>query len=126
MNSNPENISTPPAGYTPDPQDVADNKVIAILANFGILFFLPLVCCPKSPFARFFSNRGLLVLILGLGSSIASAILSFIPYVGALLGGLISLAAWIANVVILVLSIIDAASGKTSKLPLVGDVRIIK
>lgn len=125
-NPNPQHASTPPAGYVPDPRDVADNKVIAILANFGILFFLPLVCCPHSPFARFFSNRGLLVLILGVVSGVLSAMLGWIPFIGWALSGLISLAIGIANLVILILSIIDAASGKTSPLPLVGDIRIIK
>ena len=119
-------VSTPPAGYVPDPRDVADNKVIAILANFGILFFLPLVCCPYSPFARFFSNRGLLILILGVASTVISTILGFIPVIGWIIGGLISIVIGIANLVILILSIIDAASGKTSPLPLVGDVQIIK
>lgn len=122
----PPHVSTPPAGYVPDPRDVADNKVIAILANFGILFFLPLVCCPHSPFARFFSNRGLIVLILGVASGIISTILGFIPVVGWIIGGLLSLAVWVVNLIILILSIIDAASGKTSPLPLVGDIQIIK
>lgn len=119
-------VSTPPAGYVPDPRDVADNKVFAILANFGILFFLPLVCCPHSPFARFFTNRGLLVLILGVCSGVASAIFMMIPFIGWIIGGLISLLCFVCILVIMILSIIDAASGKTSPLPLVGDIKIIK
>lgn len=125
-NPNPQRVSTPPAGYVPDPRDVADNKVIAILANFGILFFLPLVCCPHSPFARFFSNRGLLVLILGVVSGVVATVLGFIPFIGWILSGLISLVIGIANLIILIFSIIDAASGKTSPLPLIGDIQIIK
>ena len=122
----PQHASTPPAGYVPDPRDVADNKVIAILANFGILFFLPLVCCPHSPFARFFSNRGLLVLILGVASGIVSTIVGFIPFAGAILSVLIGMVIGIVNLIILILSVIDAASGKTSPLPVVGDIQIIK
>ena len=125
-NFNPQRVSTPPAGYVPDPRDVADNKVIAILANFGPLFFLPLVCCPQSPFARFFSNRGLLILILAVASGVVSSILGFIPIAGWIIGGLISIIIGIANLLIFILSIIDAASGKTSPLPVIGDIQIIK
>ena len=37
---------------TPDPNDVQSNKVMAILAYFGILFLIPLLAAKESAYAR--------------------------------------------------------------------------
>lgn len=110
--------STPPAGYVPDPADVEKNKIIAVLANLGILFFLPLIVCPESPFGRFYANRGLLVFLF----SIASSIVSFVPWIGNIISGIIGLIC----LVIVILSIVDAVNGRTAPLPILGDIVILK
>ena len=43
--------------------DVANNKVMAILSYFWILFLIPLFAAKESPFARFHANQGLLLFI---------------------------------------------------------------
>lgn len=47
-----------------DPQDVADNKVMAVLAYIGFLFLIPLLAAPQSKFARFHTNQGLVLFIV--------------------------------------------------------------
>ena len=79
----------------------------------------PIPTSPPTPAPRRMSVR----LLRG----VISTILGFIPVIGWIIGGLISIVIGIVNLlVILILSIIDAASGKTSPLPLVGDIQIIK
>ena len=43
---------------TPDPNDVQSNKVMAILAYFGILFLIPLLAAKESAYARYHTNQG--------------------------------------------------------------------
>lgn len=111
-------VPTPPAGYVPDPQDVADNKAMAILGNFSILFLVPLFACPHSPFARFYANRGLLIFIL----NILSSFITWVPFVGRIMAGILGVAA----LVIFILGVVDAANGRTARLPFLGDIRILK
>ena len=78
-----------------DTQDIQDAKVWSILAYFGILFFLPLVCAPQSRFGRFHANQGLVLLICSLALAVVSWILSFIvgwiPFIGKVICNLVSL-----------------------------------
>jgi len=107
--------------FTADPQDVQANKVMAILAYFGLLVLIPLFAAKESPFARFHANQGLILLIAGFVIWLVSTVLTFVsPFLG-----IISL----LNIVILVfaiIGIINAAKGEMKELPLVGKFRIIK
>lgn len=107
--------------FTADPQDVQANKVMAILAYFGLLVLIPLFAAKESPFARFHANQGLILLIAGFVIWLVSTVLTFVsPFFG-----IISL----LNIVILVfaiIGIINAAKGEMKELPLVGKFRIIK
>lgn len=100
----------------PDPDDVKSNKVMAILAYFGILVLIPLFAAKESKFARFHTNQGLILFIC----SIVSFCIGRIHGLGAI--------SWILNIAILVLAvmgIINAAKGENKALPLVGKFRII-
>lgn len=107
--------------FIADPQDVQANKVMAILAYFGLLVLIPLFAAKESPFARFHANQGLILLIAGFVIWLVSMVLTFVsPFFG-----IISL----LNIVILVfaiIGIINAAKGEMKELPLVGKFRIIK
>ena len=46
-----------------DKADVEQNKVMAILAYFGILVLIPILAAKDSKFARFHANQGLLLCI---------------------------------------------------------------
>lgn len=109
---------TEPQGDYIDPQDAQDNKVLAILSYFGILFIIPLVAAPNSKFAKFHANQGLLLFLFG----IILGIVSVIP----ILGWIVAVVGSIASVVFFIMGIINAAKGEAKELPLIGKYRIIK
>jgi uncharacterized membrane protein len=99
------------------PADIEQNKVMAILAY--ILFLIPLLAAKDSPFAKFHTNQGLLVFILGMVSCVIGP---FIPFIGLLIWLVGSLAA----LVFTVMGIINAAKGEMKPLPLIGAYQLIK
>ncbi len=101
-----------------DSADIEKNKTMAGLAY--ILFFLPLVACPDSPFGRFHANQGLLLLILSLGGCF---VLSLIPVIGPLLFIPIFC---LCILVLAIMGLINGFGGKTKELPLIGKFRLIK
>ncbi len=106
---------------TADPKDVQDNKVMAILAYFGILFLIPLFAAKESPFARFHTNQGCILFIVGVAIYILTTVLTFVSPFLALLG-LINLVIFVFAII----GIINAAKGEMKELPIIGKYRIIK
>ena len=111
---------TNPADYTAemDAQDINDNKVMAVLAYFGLLFLIPLLAAKESKFARFHTNQGIVLFIV----SIIASIISVIPIIGWIIGGLAGLCTFI----LFILGIANAVQGKAKDLPLIGSFRILK
>ena len=108
-----------------DSKDVEENKVMGVLAYIGILVLIPLLAAPKSKFARYHSNQGLILLIIEVLCSAIFTPLGFIPYVGivfSIVGGLVGLVC----LVLLILGIVNAAQGKAKALPLIGKFNILK
>ena len=111
-----------------DAEDVEKNKVLAIVGYiFPILFFIPLVTEAKnSIYAKFHSNQQVILLIFGfaggIGLSIASIILAFIPLLGPLMAMLLLPVFWLACLGFAIMGIINAANGSTKKLPVIGGV----
>ncbi len=100
-----------------DPADIEKNKTMAGLAY--LLFFLPLVVCPDSPFGRFHANQGLLLLILGAAGSI---ILTLITIIGWILMPIFGIFVF----VLFVIGLINGLNGKAKELPLIGKFKLIK
>ena len=100
-----------------DPQDIQNNKVMAILAYLGILVLVPLLGAKQSPFARFHTNQGLLLIICEIVLSVAVAILGGIPVIGFLL----KLVRGLGTLALLIIGIVNAANGRAKELPLIGN-----
>ena len=98
-------------------EDIEKNKVISAFAY--LIFFLPLIVCPASPFGKFHANQGLLLLITCIAGSI---ILSIIPIIGWIALPLFSLAVFIIGI----MGLIHTLNGKAKELPIIGRYRIIK
>ncbi|WKY46902.1 hypothetical protein Q5O24_11110 [Eubacteriaceae bacterium ES3] len=98
-------------------EDIEDNKVMAALAY--ILFFLPLIVCPESAYGKFHANQGLVLLIISVAGSI---VFSLIPVIGWILLPIFSL----AILAFVILGIVNALNGKANKLPLIGEIVILK
>lgn len=123
-------------------QDIADNKIMAILAYCGPLVLVPIFAAPKSKFARYHSNQGLLLLIAevayGIIQGILTAILGMLfPWsweygwigghgpvydiITTILGIL-----WIAWGILAILGIVNAVQGKLKELPIIGKFKLLK
>lgn len=99
-----------------DTNDIAEHKIFAALAYIGILFLVPLMAAKNSPFARFHTNQGFVIFL----AWIAVGIIGWIPFLGWLIGVFGS----IFLIVLSVMGIINALTGKMKKLPLIGDIHI--
>lgn len=97
--------------------DIEKNKTMAGLAY--ILFFLPLLACPESPFGKFHANQGLLLLIFAIGGCF---ILGLLPVLNILLVPLYSL----LIMVLAIMGLVNGLGGKAKELPLIGRFRLIK
>jgi len=92
--------------------DIDKNKTMAILAYF--IFFLPLLTDAKdSKFAKFHANQALLVTLI----YIAGFVLTFF---------LIGFLVYILGFVLWIMGIISAVNGEMKRLPLIGNIEIIK
>ncbi len=98
--------------------DVEDNKLISILCYFGILFLIPYLTKPESPFVRFHSNQGLVLFIFSLIVGAASRIPFFGWIIGAVCGAFIF--------VCFILGIVNVVNGDVKELPIIGGIEILK
>ena len=108
-----------------DPNDIQQNKVMAILAYLSWLVLIPLFAAKESKFARYHCNQGIMLAIAEIIVWVIFGILSIIPYVGwifIVLNSLISLVC----LVFAVIGIINAANGKAKELPFIGQFNILK
>lgn len=106
-------------------EDIDNNKVMALLSYLSILFLVPLFAAKNSSYARFHLNQGIILFIASVVSGIIVGILAvflaFIPFLGILIAKLIDLAVSILVLILMVIGIVNAATGKAKKLPLIGN-----
>lgn len=100
-----------------DPDDVAKNKVMAVLAYIGILVLIPIFLAKDSKFARFHSNQGLILFILALICSALQGI-KIIGWIFRVLGFVVFVCA--------VVGIVYAIQGKAKELPIIGNWKLLK
>lgn len=110
----------PGGQYQTNPDtDAAENKSICVLCYLSLLVLIPLLTRQQSPYVRFHSNQGLVLLIL---SAIVS-LLDRIPYLGRYflspLGGLLVL-------ILAIIGIVNTLNGQMKPLPLIGKIVLIK
>lgn len=105
-----------------EPQQVADaadiekNKLNAVLSYLGILIIVPLLSedAKKSPFAKFHLNQGLVLAIAG----VVGGAVFWIPLIGW--------AAGIAFFIIWLIGLLGAINGEMKRVPLLGNIELIK
>ncbi len=100
------------------PADIENNKVMAILAYFGLLFLVPLLAAKDSKYARFHTNQGLVLFL----AEIVSSVVGLVPLIGGILSGICS----IFLLVVAIIGIVNAATGKAKELPIIGKISLIK
>jgi len=85
-------------------KDKSNDKAWAVLSYLGALVFLPFLLKKDSKFVQFHTKQGLVILI--------GWVLVILPF-----GSVFGVLALICSI----MGIIDVLSGKTTKMPLVGD-----
>lgn len=99
-------------------QDIAENKNIAMFCYFGLFMLIPYLTKPNSNFIKYHSNQGLLLLILG----ILSSLIMIIP----ILGWGIGFIGYILVTVFFFIGIKNVLKGEVKPLPLIGKYTLIK
>ena len=113
-----------------DQNNTEQNRPMAILAYFSWLVLIPIFVAPKCKYVRFHANQGLVLAIVELGYGILSKILmnvftAFSVKLGILVFTIMSLSG-IAFLIMMIIGIVNAASGKVKELPTIGKIKILK
>lgn len=105
--------------------DIQNNKLMAALAYMGILVLIPLFGAKESRFARYHARQGLILLIAEIVFSVCYCILSFVVlsiswrmYFIVRIVGMLSY----TFLILAVIGISNAVSGRVKKLPVIGDI----
>lgn len=98
--------------------DAEKNKTAGILGY--VIFFLPLLMAPKSHFAKYHANQGLLLLIAAIAVHVLANV---IPFFGWLVIGPVG---YVFLLVLFIMGILNASRGETKPLPIIGSYEIIK
>lgn len=114
------------------PQDIANNKVMAVLSYLGLLWLIPFFAAKQSQFARFHVKQAFLVVCSQVGFEILSVLLcAVIKTPVTVLGyvayyrtpGILLVFLWLIRLAIwamAILGIVNAAQGKAKELPFIG------
>ncbi|MDR3135043.1 MAG: hypothetical protein LBU69_02985, partial [Deltaproteobacteria bacterium] len=111
-----------------NPDDIKQNKIVAALSYLGIFVLVPLLGRANSPFSRWHSNQGLMLLIVnvivfvifaGLAAIFGSGILSTLF---TIILALLQLG--IAYFVFV--NLFACLNGQIKELPLIGHIRLVK
>ncbi len=111
------------------PNDIANNKGMAVLSYIGLLVFIPIFAAKGSPYARFHANQGLVLFLAEIIWSAAYSILRNILYAISFTLGIIGSIAGIVSIfflVLIIIGIVNAATGTAKRLPIIGKIILIK
>ena len=109
-------------------EDIDQSAFFAPIAYLGVLFFVPILARPKSAFAKYHANQGLLLLLTTIVAYIAIILIGLLLNLVGLWFFTIFLF-FVYNLFMIALMIVgayNASSGYAKELPLVGRIRIIK
>ena len=108
------------ANYTQ--QEIDEGKGLSVVAYLGILVIIPIILAKNNRFVTYHNNQGLIFLLAGIIASVACVIMGFIPFVGEVVASIVGL----IEVVLLIIGIVNAASGKAKELPVIGKFTLLK
>ncbi|MBE5925917.1 MAG: zinc ribbon domain-containing protein [Lachnospiraceae bacterium] len=109
-----------------DARDIVENKVFCILSYLGLLFIIGLIAQPKSKVIKFHANQGLVLFLAEMVLGVVTGVVGVLPLAGAILAGAAGLATSVLTIGALIYQIINISEGKVKKLPVIGDITIIK
>ncbi len=107
------------------PDDIEQNKMTALFSYLSWLVIIPILTAPNSNYARFHANQGLILAIVEVVLGVFFSLMSFMPFVGWIFA-LMSIPVSLFCSGLSIFGIINAVNGKAKKLPLVGNIIILK
>lgn len=113
-----------------DEEDISNNKLLAVLAYFGILVFITILVAPNSKYARFHASQGINLLVCSVAYFIIYSVITAICVaISFTLGQIVSSVLLLINIFFLalfIIGIINAVQGKAKELPFIGGFKILK
>lgn len=101
----------------PEKSDVEQNKAVSILSYIGILFLVPLLAAPKSPFAQFHARQGM---VLFIAEIILWIVFYGLTFVTLGLMWFLLWVPWVCAVIWSIIGIVNVVNGEEKELPLIG------
>lgn len=101
----------------------SNDKLFGILGYLGLLWLIPQFA-GKTQFTKFHANQGFVLWLISIISNAVSIVFMFIPVVGKIIGGLVSLVG-VGCFVLAIIGIVNVANGETKELPIVGKFHIL-
>ncbi len=113
-----------------DKEDIDNNKGMSILAYLSWLVLIPIFAAKKSRYAQFHANQGLILAIIDTAYWIINGVITGIlmivsPIASAIVCAITGLFG-LVFLVLVILGIVNAASGKAKELPVIGKYKILK
>lgn len=118
-----------------DAQDIQNTKGIAWLSYLGVLVFIPMFTNKESKFTRFHVRQGVTLLALWVVYFILDILLSMIKVTKTVWGIPYRVTPWpitlplaivgIGISVLAIIGIVNAATGKAKKLPIIGNIDVM-
>lgn len=110
--------------------DIENNKFMAMISYLWILVLVPIFAAKDSPFAKFHANQGLVLLVCWVGYSIVAKIIdtitiAILPLFGIIIST-VFLIFHIAFVVLMLIGMTNAKTGRAKELPIIGKIRILR
>lgn len=109
-----------------DPNDVQATKGLAWLSYVGIFFIIPMITQKNSAYSRFHVNQGVALFIAAIVCYIVGytlmIVLAFVLPMLSFVGSLICL----IPVVFAIIGIVNALQGNAKRLPIIGNMQIVK
>ena len=115
-------MNTPDSTAEFTAEDIENNKILSLFAYLGILFLIPLLAAKDSKYARFHANQGIVLFVVDLALGIVGGIIGLIP----ILGALVVAACGIVILVLAIIGIVNAVTGKAKQLPIIGGIKVLK
>lgn len=119
-------LNTPDTTEQYEVRDIEENKLYAFCSYIFLLFLVPMLAAPNSKFARFHANQGIVAFVISVAVAVISWLVSLIPLLGGILSWIVGTLGTLTTVSLMVLGIINAATGRAKELPLVGNIRVLK
>ena len=101
--------------------EIKNGKVMSILSYIGILVLIPLFAEKNNRYVRFHVNQGFTLVVIELAIAVVGIVLNFIPIFGIVIRALLSL----ATLILMILGIVNAATGKAKELPIIGSIKLV-